>query len=109
LYYYILSQAIDTILSSCPDPIIEYSITMFGQKLNQVRGITHAKDVLTNDVFQWKMLLDKLLQLISQQHMADEHLSKIYPRLYKSMGQYKCTHWSLAFEIIFYILFGSSQ
>ena len=32
-------QAIDVLLSSCPDPIIEYSITIFGQKLNQVRGI----------------------------------------------------------------------
>ena len=36
-------QAIDALLSSCPDPIIEYSITIFGQKLNQVRGLVAYK------------------------------------------------------------------
>ena len=34
--YCIMLQAMDALLNSCPDPIIEYSITIFGQKLKQV-------------------------------------------------------------------------
>lgn len=84
--YYVMPQAMDALLTSCPDPIIEYSITIFGQKLNQVRKITHVGRDSDLCTFQWKILLDKLLQLVSQQQqqMADEHLSKMYPHLYKS-------------------------
>ena len=41
---YVVPQAMDALLSSCPDPIIEYSITIFGQKLKQVvRNVTYVE------------------------------------------------------------------